>query len=149
MVLEKLVGKKVKRVFFNEDNLKFETEDGNFTYGVEGDCCSSSYFYDFYGVKNLLNNGAITEVKEVDLHPDDIAKTKGDWSTEKDRKYEDDSIQVYGYQLTTISPEFGEVTSVVSFRNYSNGYYGGWMEEVSDREVLPEIFDDVIETENK
>lgn len=35
-----------------------------------------------------------------------------------------------GYRLTTVHPKFGEVSSVFSFRNVSNGYYGGWIEPV-------------------
>lgn len=128
---EKLVGKTVKKIFMNPEFLKFETDDGNFCFGVEGDCCSNSYFYDFYGVKNLLENGKITEVKEVSLDSHELSYG--------------DLIQCYGFQLTTEHPEFGPVTSVFSFRNHSNGYYGGWMHDVPDREVLPEITDDVIE----
>lgn len=128
----------------DEDTLTFVTDKGDFAYRVEGDCCSTSVFYDFYGVKNLLENGVVTEVKEVELHPIDIVKE--DNYSEKDKKGCDASIQVYGYQLTTISEKFGEVTSVFSFRNYSNGYYGGWMEEGNPFFTAPEIKEDVIET---
>ena len=54
-------------------------------------------------------------------------------------------IQKYGYAITTESEQFGEMTSVFSFRNSSNGYYGGWMYSTEDREVSPEITDDIIE----
>lgn len=133
-ILEVLVGKTIKKIFFNERNLKFETDDGNFCYGVDGDCCSDSVFYDFYGVKNLLNNGKVLSVKEVALTADD----------KEDKKMYQESMQAYGYQLTTESKEFGEVTSVFSFRNYSNGYYGGSLVVDTDKEVAPEITDDVI-----
>ena len=39
---------------------------------------------------------------------------------------------VYGYKIVTAHPVFGEVTSVLSFRNSSNGYYGGWMDRTGD-----------------
>lgn len=142
-MLKELIGKTVKKIYFNENYLKFETDSGNFVYGVRGDCCSTSYFYDFYGVKNLLNNGKIISIKEVELNPTDI-EIGG--NIKKDKKLSDDDIKVYGYQLTTENEKFGEMTSVFSFRNYSNGYYGGYMEESNDKEVSPEIFDDVIET---
>ena len=133
--LQDLIGKKVKRLFLNDQFLKFETDNGDFTYAVDGDCCSHSYFYDFYGVKNLLENGAIKEIKEVELNPTDLLAKKDDY----------DSISVYGFQITTESEEYGDVTSVFSFRNSSNGYYGGSISKCEDREVSPEIKDDVHE----
>lgn len=141
-----LVGKKITKINANEKYLQFETDAGVFTYTTEGDCCSKSLFYDFYGVKNLLNNGVIKSVKEVKLQPTDIVKYE--WR-EKDKKSSDELIQVYGYQITTESPEFGEVTSVFSFRNYSNGYYGGWIENTENVQGLPELTDDTEEIKNE
>jgi hypothetical protein len=137
--LYKLVGKKIIRIFINEDYLKFETDGGPFVFRVEGDCCSRSVFYDLIGTKKLLENGPVLAVKELEL---------GDGEEKDDRKkdYHDSAISLYGYAITTEHPEFGEQTSVFSFRNYSNGYYGGWMEAASDREVFPEVTDDVLET---
>lgn len=146
--MENLIGSKIKRIFFNEDYLKFETDNEDCTYTVKGDCCSNSLFYDFFGVKKLLENGPVTEVKEIELNPTDIIKEKiPEWSEGlSDKKSSDSSIKVYGFAITTVSEEFGEMTSVVSFRNYSNGYYGGYMESVPNKTVLPEIFDDVLES---
>lgn len=139
-----LEGKKIQRVFLNEDYLKFVTDQGIVLFTVEGDCCSQSVFYDFYGVKKLLENGKVILAEEVSLTPNDI--TTDGWE-EKDKKSYQESIDVYGYSIVTEHPAFGQQTSVFSFRNYSNGYYGGWMEIVdADIEVQPEIFDDVIET---
>lgn len=138
-----LLGRKVEKIFFNEDYLKFETDGGSFVFGVSGDCCSSSIFYDFYGVKNLLENGEIVDAKTVDLTPDDIKEMEYGHS---DKKGEHDQISVYGFQLTTKNKKFGEVTSVFSFRNYSNGYYGGSMYLVEgDKDVAPQIKADVVE----
>ena len=134
--LKDLVGKKVLKIFINQEYLKFVTDSGEFTYVVTGDCCSTSYFYDFYGVKNLLDNGKIKEIKQVELHPTDLLVTSS--------RYED-CIQVYGYQITTESEVYGDVTSVFSFRNASNGYYGGSIDKTENREVLPELVEDVIE----
>lgn len=135
--LKDLVGKKVNKIFLNQSYLKFETNEGNFVYTVEGDCCSYSFFYDFYGVKNILG-GKIKEIKTIELHPTDlfVIPDKGDCTS------------VYGYSITLESKEgdyYGESTAVFSFRNESNGYYGGWIEKCEDREVLPEINEDVIE----
>ena len=104
-VKQNLVGKKVLKIFMNEQYLKFETDKGNVVFSVSGDCCSSSYFFDFYGVKKLFTNGPITEVKEVELLPSDIIKTSDGY--EKDSKREDSSISVYGYQITTEDKELG------------------------------------------
>lgn len=142
-MLKELVGSKIQRIFFNENYLKFETDRGNFIYGVEGDCCSTSMFYDFIGVRKLLSQNIVTQVEAIDLYANDIVECDHE---KQDRKSSDSEIQVYGYKITTLDPIWGEVTSVVSFRNYSNGYYGGWMECTPDRPVSPEIFDDVLES---
>lgn len=134
--LKDLVGKKINKIFLNQEYLKFETNEGNFVYTVYGDCCSSSFFYDFYGVKNLLEAGVVKEVKEIELHPTDlfVVPDKGD------------STAVYGFAITTEGTDYyGDRTSVFSFRNESNGCYGGWIEKTEDRKVLPEIVEDVIE----
>lgn len=136
--LKDLVGKKVNKIFMDSEYLRFVTdEQGTFTYRVEGDCCSSSYFYDFYGVKNLLENGKIKEIKTVELLPSDVVVANSNHY---------DVIRVYGYQITT-EGEYGEVTSVFSFRNSSNGYYGGWIQRLeggTDKE-LPEVTEDISE----
>lgn len=136
--LQDLVGRKINKVFLNSHHLKFETDAGNLIYTVLGDCCSNSFFYDFYGVKNLIGR-KVKEVKEIELHPTDlfVIPDKGDCTA------------VYGFSITSEKKEsdyYGDPTSVFSFRNESNGYYGGWIEKVDkDEEVLPEIIDDVIE----
>ena len=148
----KLIGKKVKEIYMNEEFLKFVTDDGNIVFGVQGDCCSQSVFYDFYGVKKLFKNGAIKSAKKIDLEPDDIKTTEDVYKIDgckiqKDKKSYQESIKVYGYELVTEDEKLGEVTSVFSFRNYSNGNYGGYMNNVADdTEVKPQIFDDVTET---
>lgn len=138
--LKDLIGTVVNKLYVNIEYLKFETDKGNFVYTVVGDCCSCSFFYDFYGVENLLGR-KIKEVKEVELHPTDlfVIPDKGDCTA------------VYGFSITLEPKEgdfYGESTAVFSFRNESNGYYGGWIERVEDREVLPEVKNDVMEIES-
>lgn len=131
MKIKDLVGYTVKRIFMNENALKFETDKGSYVFTVEGDCCSSSYFYDFTGADKLLNH-EIKKVEEVELG------TGG--------KHEEghDILECYGYRFITEDPQFGEVSSVMSFRNDSNGYYGGYITggNKSNEEVLPEITND-------
>lgn len=113
MSLNTLVGKTITRIRWSDDYLLFDTDAGQLGFQVVGDCCSSSYFYDFYGVAHLLNNGPVVSTRAIDLaaHEEDYSK-----------------VQCYGYELVTNHPKWGEVTSVFSFRNSSNGYYGGSMD---------------------
>jgi hypothetical protein len=111
--LTRLVGKKIQRIAMSEGELAFGTDQGLIAFQVEGDCCSHSYFYDFYGVEKLLVNGPVTEVGAVDI----------DESTVEQHE----CTQAYGFKIISTSPVWGDQTSVFSFRNDSNGYYGGWM----------------------
>lgn len=139
--LDILVGKKINAVYINDRFLRFDFDGVNFiVFTVEGDCCSHSYFYDFYGVKKLLDNGPVISVREIALEDPEIKKDEDGYCAECTR--------AYGFELVTESREFGEQTSVVSFRNDSNGYYGGWMEACKggfDPKVEPQVFDDVVE----
>ena len=137
--LNQLIGKTIQRVFINESYLKFVTNEGDFCFGVEGECCSSSIFYDFFGVKNLIGS-KVSSVAEIELIPGDISED-GDYL--KDQKGEDNSIEVYGYKINAENSKWGEITAVFSFRNYSNGYYGGSLHLCGEKEVQPEVFDDV------
>ncbi|AYD86971.1 hypothetical protein SEA_NEARLYHEADLESS_42 [Mycobacterium phage NearlyHeadless] len=111
---EEVIGKKVLAVFISEDYLVFETDKGRVAFSVEGDCCSWSYFHDIVGADKLLANGPITEINQLDL---------SDQNYDEDYEY----VQVYGYEFVSEHPVWGAQTTVVSFRNSSNGYYGGWM----------------------
>jgi hypothetical protein len=143
-VLDDLVGKKITKIRMGEYDLIFETEDGEVqAFEVEGDCCSHSYFFDFYGVRQLLDGGKVTSTEAVDLSPGDPGYRSETFETNGN---EYDCIQVYGYRVSVEHPLFGEVSGIVSFRNSSNGYYGGWMFKSSSPgyESVPEITEDVI-----
>lgn len=133
-----LVGHKITNIYFDSDHLAFKLDNGEVkTYGVEGDCCSRSYFYDFLGVKKLLDNGRVISVKEVPLDESD-PRCK--------RQGHEDELKCYGFEIVTEDPKFGEVTTVFSFRNDSNGYYGGWIRNDNfDATQITEIKDDVLE----
>ncbi|OBJ40261.1 hypothetical protein A5630_25255 [Mycolicibacterium mucogenicum] len=120
---EEIVGKKVLGVYISEEYLVLETDQGRVAFDVEGDCCSYSYFYDIVGADKLIANGPIVEVNELDLSEQN-----------HDANYE--SIAVYGYEFVSEHPVWGEQTTVVSFRNASNGYYGGWMQMVHSPDRL-------------
>ncbi len=141
-LVTRTIGSTVQKIFMDEDTLIFETDKGTFGWTVEGDCCSHSYFHDFIGVKKLLAGNPIVKAGEVSELPDKL-----EYDDSKDDKGWDDCIQVYGYEFVTLDPKFGEVTSVMAFRNSSNGYYGGWMNSMGDNPStagVPEIKKDVL-----
>jgi len=131
-----LPGKVIQKVFFDKQNLRFDTDLGSFGYKVDGDCCSRSEFWDFYGVKNLIGSPVIS-VSEVELDP-----ATGSRRPDGD----DDSTEYYGYKIVAEHKDLGEITAVFSFRNMSNGYYGGsLLDSCKPSEKSPEVFDDVTE----
>lgn len=140
--LEKLVGRTIQKIFMNENYLRFETDLGNFVFGVDGDCCSFSYFHDFVGVKKLLADSPVKSVKAIDLSQED--------SKVKVNRNDSEEIAYYGYEIVTEDPKFGDVTSVFSFRNSSNGYYGGSLCNANEETVVePEVTDDVLEAQHE
>ncbi|MGU3653607.1 hypothetical protein ACNHQB_19430 [Mycolicibacterium sp. A43C] len=122
----------------NEDYLKFETDHGNIAFQVYGDCCSHCYFHDFVGVEKLLRGNPVVSVKAISLERED--------SKIKVNRNDSEEIECYCYEIVTEDPQFGEVTSVFSFRNSSNGYYGGSLENAPDDIIVaPQIYADVLE----
>lgn len=129
--LEALIGQVVTGILMDEDSLTFETKEGYVVYTVDGDCCSHSYFFDFYGVERLIGS-EVVNFEEVELSKGDVGYREETWMSGDD---------VYGYRITTIHELFGEVSSVLSFRNANNGYYGGWMSGgTSDKGITDEQF---------
>lgn len=138
-----IVGKKIEKIRFNEEYLVFEFHDSVFAVGVEGDCCSTSYFYDFYGVEAIIGH-VVEDIVEIELDPTDLKAS-----------HNGDCIEVYGYKITCKNNGddddyniYGSTrTGVFSFRNDSNGYYGGYLCAVSEDfkyEHVPEITKDVL-----
>lgn len=134
-ILDRLVGREVRGIFMDETNLTFETDEEPVSYYVDGDCCSWSYFHDFYGVENLLGS-TVRAFESVELSEGDPGWRKETWDDGAGMvDYED--IQVYGFRLTFEHPKFGDMSAVLSFRNSSNGYYGGDM-NVTDSHLTDE-----------
>lgn len=134
-----LNGKTVESIYMSKKVLTFVTDEGPVSFAVAGECCSTSYFFDLYGVANLLGS-VVVGFEKVNLSPGDPGYNKKTYQTKpagnpkgkaaKAVKNPASKVftKVYGYRLTTLHPVFGEVSSVLSFRNDSNGYYGGRME---------------------
>lgn len=117
--LEILLNRTIAEIRVNEEYLVFtDTEGQIFGFEVIGDCCSHSYFYDFHEPDRLLKGNPVTGVEEIALDDDET----GEYG---------DVVACYGYRLTTHDETFGPVSTVFSFRNSSNGYYGGWMQRLS------------------
>lgn len=132
--LNDMIGRTVNAIFWSEGTLVFMTDAEPMAYAVEGECCSHSYFHDFYGVEHLLKNGPVISAEDIELAPGDADYRAKTWE-EGVGSVDYGEVEVYGYRLTTEHPLFGPVSSVVSFRNSSNGYYGGWMQRVDPREI--------------
>lgn len=122
-----IVGATVTGIWFSDNLLTFETDRGLYSYFTNGSY-GSSYFADFHGVKHLYENGPIIAIEEIDLHPSDDAYLPPDAKGPR----EGDAVAVYGVRITTMHPVFHEVSSVFSFRNESNGYYGSEIFRQSD-----------------
>lgn len=114
-VLKDLVGRTVTAVYWSDSRITFDTDSGPLSYRVEGDCCSHSYLFDLIGYDKLLA-GPVVSTNRVDVGVGDLPED--DWNV----------TVAYGFQIVTMHPNWGEVTTAISFRNESNGYYGGWME---------------------
>ena len=67
-----LVGKTIDRIQFDEQHLAFWSGGEAYRYEVEGDCCSFSYFYDFLGVRLLLEGGEVLSVDTVRLEGEGV-----------------------------------------------------------------------------
>jgi hypothetical protein len=112
--MKDLIGDTVNRVFVEESeyNMFFVTKSGAiWQLSVSGDCCSESWFSDFYNVEALLH-GTITKINESGMPDYNVDDGRG----------RQESDQVYGYEFVTTKG-----TATLVFRNSSNGYYGGSM----------------------
>lgn len=115
--MEKLVGKIVSKVFIGEGEhcMAFVTDQGTIAFHVEGDCCSESWFADLVGFRALIGSKIVKHV-EIPLESYNLEDGRGR------QEYDD----VYGHRLVT---ELGSADII--FRNSSNGYYGGWIDDGS------------------
>lgn len=115
---EALQGKVITNVWVDRSEspkfMTFEVEGGDlFSFYAEGDCCSDSWFADFFNVSKLIGQ-KIIGIGSIDLK-------EYEYNIEDGRGLQDVD-QVYGFRFYT-----DDVVAVLAFRNSSNGYYGGWL----------------------
>lgn len=127
-----IIGKTVQQVRMNPARtyLVFDCTDGSkVCFYTSGDCCSRSW------IEHAQNLDWIKGRKIVGLTKADLRrfnaeeKEPGTWL--HPAKYGDDHIQVYS---ASFAFEDGNAFTV-EFRNQSNGYYGGDLEEVAEKDV--------------
>lgn len=112
---EKIIGRPLASVEVLDDGniLEFAFADGSRQfYRAEGDCCSRSWI-EHLTVPDGIAGQQITEVKDsegTEPTPEELAVA--------------DSLQVYA---TAFATPVGEI--VVEYRNDSNGYYGGSLDD--------------------
>lgn len=113
-----IVGKPLRTVELDSDGeyVVFSFHDGSTArYGVEGDCCSSSWI-EHLSVPKDVDGAVIQEVKDsegADATPEQEAEARG-------RNGYVDVLYVYHTSFVT---DKGEI--ILEYRNDSNGYYGG------------------------
>ncbi len=112
------------------DNIKFVTDKGDICFHAYGDCCSNSFFSDIWNAQNLIGE-EVTEVEDIGLEPGEAPKRNAD---------ENDNEQIYGIKITS-----QKGSCVVIFRNHSNGYYGGSIEDTTCPTTEPEKKWNIIE----
>ncbi len=113
--LNRLVGRVVSAVMVDAETqhyLGFETDKGAVWFEAQGDCCSESWFADIINAKALIGN-KVMSVRGLDsIRLGDAPRTRqeSDWW--------------YGFE---VQARWG--SCIIAFRNSSNGYYGGWLQD--------------------
>jgi len=129
-----MVGRTLARVAMSkakgsDDRISFAFQDGSeAVFDVEGDCCSSSWI-EHLELPGEVNGAVVLSVEDsdaVDATENDALNPLGGTSDDEYRSREHESLQVYH---TRINTDRGEI--VLEYRNSSNGYYGGYLSEVT------------------
>lgn len=121
--MKKLWKEGISNIYVNETQLVFDTYNGAIIYTVQGDCCSHSYWAEIMHPEAILNH-RIVGIEELE-------SLEGEATTQ-----EVDTI--YGYKLK--SDKAGGLNNcIITFRNSSNGYYGGCCDggEIADIHDVP------------
>ena len=128
------LGGRITEIGIDTQYLFINTEQGSVLMAALGGCCSNTMIHDIIGVKKVLNTGPLVSIRPTHQASEACENYTEPW---------DDCVQNYGLEIVVDHPEYGEVTCVVSYRNNSNGYYGGYLKLAgSNRRNVPLITDD-------
>ena len=124
-IMQELLGRTVNEVYLDKSQqhaIRFMTDQGPIQYRADGDCCSESWFYAVSGLDALLNQ-IVTNVEEIYMD-EKLPEVKAIIEDGKTRQEYD---QLYSVKITT-----PRGVCELEFRNSSNGYYGGTLEQDHD-----------------
>jgi len=110
--LDSLVGKICNKIEVNERYLRLSTHKCSVIIGVEGDCCSYSWFSRIDNPENLKNSqilGIKDGIRDSCSHPE------YDW------------LQTYSFIIETSKGD-----CEIFYQNSSNGYYGAYLLSVNN-----------------
>ena len=128
IIWEKIIGKKILKFIVNEDKEHFLINfiDGTIvSYAVFGDCCSYSWI-EHVTIPDDINGAEILEVKEPEMPPYDNHECKPNTGEDAyGNECGHDHLQFYHVAFET-----SKGTIILEYRNNSNGYYGGYLEEI-------------------
>lgn len=119
--MKELLNKIIVKVELSEDRETFCFTDADgirYFYNAYGDCCSSSWFSNITGIKNLLGQKIISVIDREEFTDEEQKEAEAEYAKEND--YGPESLALYGIILKT-----DKGSCDVEFRNESNGYYGG------------------------
>lgn len=109
--MRKLIGKEVTGIVYDQSGITFQLKDQTeIKYSAEGDCCSHS-FIESIDTPEVFQDCTILEA----CSESGEQKTVNDWEEHK--------WTFYKFRTT-------KGWATLSFRNESNGYYDGWLQEV-------------------
>ena len=105
-----LIGKKVDKLFINQDKTIIKVQCGDLFIDLitDADCCSETWIEHTSDLISLVGH-SITGVEEVTLG--EVMPTRQDYD------------QLYAFKITHDGCYYGDCG--IEFRNSSNGYYGG------------------------
>ena len=121
---EKLEGKSILAIRKNDNGnfLLIDTEKTTLKFLAEGDCCSSSWIS---SVDTPTSLEKVVSVEEKDVGRTTQKEAEAEY--EKEHEWPAKCLTLYFYEIKT---DKGSYT--IEMRNESNGYYGGWLEFVSE-----------------
>lgn len=108
--MEELIGRKILSVGIDEEHdiLRFKTDAGPVFYMTENECCNWVYFNDILGIKEILGK-VVNSITHHDC---------------KDISHDSSAIDCLDEYMITLNSDTGRCD--ITYRNSSNGYYGGY-----------------------